>query len=300
MSLDTYANFKTAIADHLARDDLASQITDCITLFESEAALELFRERRSIGSIVYPPLGSESTVTAQGTLATITGASANSVNGIRLTVNDTSYLGSPGDTFEYLIRNVEGTTEANGRWLVTISDGVTVDLENSTFVNAYTSGGEIADYHGPFLQIPSDYLGWISVTWLGSPPRQLQYVGNDVFNSEFAFADTNLTTGTPSIFTIEGSALLIKPFDFSTHVELVYYKKTESLASSLNWLFTEQVDCYWNGVLEQIYEYLKDYEQAAHYGAAKQKSFDEIKMERFREGTNLAIRVAGSNFGATP
>jgi len=289
MSLDTYANFKTAIADHLARDDLADQITDCITLFESEAALELFRERRAQGTIVYPPQGT-------ATIATISGAAANSSGEIRLTVDSSSSI-TTGD--EWLVQGVEGTTEANGRWILTVVDSTTVDLDNSTFTNTYTSGGTITDF-GTLLVLPSDYLGWQRVTWLGQPSVDLEYVEPALFSTEYAGSDTNVTPGAPRVFTIEGGGLYIKPADHSTHVELLYYKKTSSLSSQLNWLFTEQVDCYWNGVLEQVYEYLKDYEQAAHYGAAKQKSFDEIKMERFREPNNLRIRVDRSPYGATP
>lgn len=45
MSLDTYANLKTAVADWMADDDLATQITDFVTLCEAELNREL-RVRR--------------------------------------------------------------------------------------------------------------------------------------------------------------------------------------------------------------------------------------------------------------
>jgi hypothetical protein len=40
------------------------------------------------------------------------------------------------------IRDVVGTTEANGTWFITKHDGDEFDLNDSTFSNAYVSGGE--------------------------------------------------------------------------------------------------------------------------------------------------------------
>jgi hypothetical protein len=40
-----------------------------------------------------------------------------------------------------VVMNVGGTTEANGLWRVTKIDNDTIDLQSSTFTNAYTSGG---------------------------------------------------------------------------------------------------------------------------------------------------------------
>jgi hypothetical protein len=43
------------------------------------------------------------------------------------------------------IGDVVGTTEANGNWTITVINLTTVDLDNSTFTNAYSSGGYIAN-----------------------------------------------------------------------------------------------------------------------------------------------------------
>lgn len=42
-----------------------------------------------------------------------------------------------------IVSSVNGTLEANGMWIVTRIDANTVDLQGSTFVNAWTSGGNI-------------------------------------------------------------------------------------------------------------------------------------------------------------
>jgi hypothetical protein len=42
------------------------------------------------------------------------------------------------------VSNVAGATQANGRWVVTVIDGSTIDLQSSSFSSTYTSGGSIA------------------------------------------------------------------------------------------------------------------------------------------------------------
>jgi surface protein len=46
------------------------------------------------------------------------------------------------------ISGVVGTTEANGPWIVTVVDANTIDLDGSTFTNAYTSGGTLRTGYG--------------------------------------------------------------------------------------------------------------------------------------------------------
>lgn len=83
-----------------------------------------------------------------GTL-TVTGAANNGSGLIRLTV--TGFGNNPnggatatsglvtGDVVD--VSQVTGTTEANGRWALTVIDGTHIDLQASTFTNAYISGG---------------------------------------------------------------------------------------------------------------------------------------------------------------
>jgi hypothetical protein len=43
------------------------------------------------------------------------------------------------------IRDVLGTTEANGNWTVTVVNVTQIDLQDSTFSNAYSSGGYVVN-----------------------------------------------------------------------------------------------------------------------------------------------------------
>lgn len=72
---------------------------------------------------------------------TVTGAGAGSGGKVRLTVASTASL-TTGQI--RTVSSVGGTVEANGVWKVTVIDATNVDLDGSTFVNAWTSGGTIS------------------------------------------------------------------------------------------------------------------------------------------------------------
>lgn len=76
-------------------------------------------------------------IVAPGSVS-ISGAANNGSGLIRLTVSSTSGW-TTGDV--KAVSGVGGTTEANGNWTITVINGTTVDLQGSTFTNAYTSGG---------------------------------------------------------------------------------------------------------------------------------------------------------------
>lgn len=71
---------------------------------------------------------------------TIVGAANNGSGLIRLVVADSSSFAT-GQVKTVL--DVAGTTEANGTWTITVVDATHIDLQGSTFTNAYVSGGTI-------------------------------------------------------------------------------------------------------------------------------------------------------------
>ena len=150
-----------------------------------------------------------------------------------------------------------------------------------------------------FAALPSDYLGWRRVTWTGNPSNDLEYCQPTAYSTEFPTWMPTEATDTPRVFTIEAGFLKIRPFD-PTPLEFVYWAKTPSLVSSLNWLFTNRVDAYWYGTLEQVMVYTKDEQRAQEYNQKKSAIYDSIKQQRFREGNNLRIRLDRSSYGATP
>lgn len=80
--------------------------------------------------------GNGITITA-GPARTITGAADNGSGEIRITAVGHGYATG----VKVHIAGVTGTTEANGDWTITVIDADHFDLDGSTFVNAYVSGG---------------------------------------------------------------------------------------------------------------------------------------------------------------
>lgn len=188
-------DLKAAIADQMARGDLTTQIPDFISLFECEAARELFKMR---------PTETTTTLTP-------------------------------------------------------------------------TSGS---------VALPADYMGWRRVTWTGSTRIELEYVHPSILQAYYPTSPS----ASPALFTIEGTTLKFRPVN-DTPLEFDYFARTGALASSLNWLFTNNSDCYYYGSLEQAYLFVKDTDNAAIWGGKKQSAFDSIKKQRFREDGALTIRV---------
>lgn len=71
---------------------------------------------------------------------TITGAADSGSGEVRLTVASTATF-TTGES--KTVSDVTGTTEANGTWTITVVDGTHIDLDGSTFANAWVSGGTI-------------------------------------------------------------------------------------------------------------------------------------------------------------
>lgn len=73
---------------------------------------------------------------------TVSGAADNGSGLIRLTTATNTGLGiATNDLMS--VSGVVGTTEANGQWAVTVINATHLDLQGSTFTNAYVSGGQV-------------------------------------------------------------------------------------------------------------------------------------------------------------
>lgn len=82
------------------------------------------------------------TLEGLGTIGSVavSGAANNGSGLVRLTVASTTGWAT-GDIKQ--VASVGGTTEANGEWTITVINGTTIDLQGSTYANAYTSGGYV-------------------------------------------------------------------------------------------------------------------------------------------------------------
>jgi hypothetical protein len=103
-------------------------------------------ETISFGTIKYTAAGAEGKALLTRSNATV--AVSNAVdNGSGLVRLTTAAHGLTTGNKVY-IKGVVGTTEANGLHTVTVVDATTIDLQGTTFTNAYTSGGTVRTGYG--------------------------------------------------------------------------------------------------------------------------------------------------------
>jgi hypothetical protein len=139
--------------------------------------------------------------------------------------------------------------------------------------------------------MPSDYLGFRRVTWMGTPNADLHYVAPALFADGY-----DGTAGTPQQYTIEGTSLRVSPVD-DTGLSIVYYQRSPSVSSSLNWLYTNHPDAYLFGTLCEANAFMKGvtgFQNASVWKARRDEVFDEIQTATFRDRPAMAIRVQGN------
>ena len=284
MSLSTYVDLQQAITNWLGgRTDLTAFYPDWITLFEAAAARRL-RVRPMEKLVILTPSNPAS--------IGVTGASDNGSGLIRLTVASTSTFVTGQ---ELIVGNVNGTTEANGGWMVTVVDPTHIDLQGSTFANAYISGGTVRALAGQ-VQLPSDYLAVRRVTWTGNPRIDLNYIAPSAFQVYYpslqSITYSSLQqTNIPQSYTIEGNTLSISGF-VSAPLEFDYYAKNAAVSGALNWLFTNYPDVYLFGALAESGGFTRDDVALGGWKQRRDEIFDEIKMVDFRERpASMAVRV---------
>ncbi len=287
MSLANYSDLQTAIGNWLDHSLFSARYPDFIQLFEATANRRLRVRQMEKTTILLP---------SNPTAINISNAANNGSGLIRLTLATASTY-STGDEVD--VANVGGTTEANGAWLATVISSTVIDLQGSTFTNAYTSGGTVSAEPG-FATLPSDYLAWRRVTWSGSATgsigsggtrNELRYVEPSYFQAAFPSRPKDV----PRFFTIEGSTLKVMPLDGSP-VELQYYQQIPGLAAnSTNWLMTAHPDLYLFGSLVEAENFGVNDERMPMWKARRDEIFEEIIQlsNKTRVGPATYIHVMG-------
>jgi hypothetical protein len=135
--------------------------------------------------------------------------------------------------------------------------------------------------------LPTDYLGYQRVTWTGSPIQGLEYVAPALYA-----AYLNTGSGTPTVFTIEGTSLKVAPSS-DTDLTFSYFQKTPAVSSSLAWLFNNHVDAYLAGALAQAAAFNKGFDVAGTWLARCDQIFRDILSLDFNERQGMSVRVMG-------
>jgi hypothetical protein len=132
--------------------------------------------------------------------------------------------------------------------------------------------------------LPDDYLTWRRLTWTGNPARVLEYMQPDIlriYHPVLGGADLTLNSGIPSMFTIEGNNIILRPIN-TTALEFDYYQKIPSLATQgstgANWLLSAHPDCYLAGSMTEAYVFQKDWDQAGIWKQRRDDIMDRMKV----------------------
>jgi hypothetical protein len=189
------------------------------------------------------------------------------------------------------VTGINGTTEANGSWIITVADATDITLQGSTFQNAYISGGTISAQSG-YATLPADYLAWRRLTWTGQTRIELGFVHPSYLQAAYPSKPADV----PRIFTIEGSTLKIMPLN-SMPLEFDYYQQIPSLAAnSTNWLMTAHPDLYLFGSIAEAEAFGVNDERMVIWKARRDEIFEEIiRLNNQTRGPSY-MRV----FGPTP
>jgi hypothetical protein len=272
MSIVDQQSLFTAMQNWLQRSDISSLFPDFVALFETAANRRLRVRQQEATTILTP-----------NAVVNVTGAAASPAGLVRLALTSTTALSNSDQVTN---AGVAGTTEANGNFQIIVVDSTHVDLVGSTFANAYVSGGTLTDVGN--VPLPSDYLSWRQVTWLGNPNRDLSYVEPSILTSHYP----NLPIDLPSVFSIEGGTLRVMPQD-PTPLKFLYYQKMSPLTAlnPTNWLITEHRDLYLFGALTEAQAYAVNVETAALWKARRDELFDEIEKLNNKTRGPAAIRV---------
>lgn len=160
--------------------------------------------------------------------------------------------------------------------------------------------------------LPSDYLMWRRMTWVGNSSVDMQYRTPSAIRIQHPI----FVSGIPCVFSIEPPTILtadeddvtvddddiISTFqivtadidDSDSAFSFEYYRKLPPLADALNWLMAEHPDLYLFGTLTEAYGAQKDAENQALWGSRRDEVIDDIMKLDTRTRGPAAIVVAGA------
>lgn len=140
--------------------------------------------------------------------------------------------------------------------------------------------------------LPSDLIQIISVTWTGSPVTPLEELEDADFQAKYG----DLSTGTPSAYSVVGSTITIAAVDDTTTYKLKYYQKVPALSNTntTNWLLAAHPDLYLFGVLTEAEAFTEDADAAGLWKARRDEIVQEVfKVGQFYRMPAMAVKVAG-------
>jgi hypothetical protein len=188
---------------------------DCTAGYFSDGAPD-------VGSISHVRCWPYYSVDVPASTFAVSNAANNGSGLIRITCAANTFI--TGDVV--VINGVTGTTEANGRWTVTVINNTTLDLQGSTFTHAYVSGGTVyaRQYarNGAAFDFQGNGGGFNAFVDLGSLGYDIGIKiegGDDYDNLIGCWCDNNLAANDPTtigVWILNSSAICISNHTFSS------------------------------------------------------------------------------------
>lgn len=140
------------------------------------------------------------------------------------------------------------------------------------------------------VSLPSDYLAWRALTWVGQPDIGLRYR-----------TPTGLTqirpvqvAGIPTDFTIRAGNIIIRDTDDTTNAFLFdYYGRNAALSSALNSIYTKHPDAYLAGTLAEAYAANRDADNFVFWSQRRDGIFEDIERLDLRTRQLGPITIMG-------
>lgn len=143
------------------------------------------------------------------------------------------------------------------------------------------------------MALPTGWLEFENLSLNTTPGRQLTYETPEQIEQRFPLG---LGSARPAAYTIIGTNLILAPIpDDAYPVEMIYYKRFDSLSTGANWLFTNYPSVYLNACLAEAAMFLdQDDNRVARWEAkyqAEVKSLQDTDDTAIRSGSVLRVRA---------
>lgn len=123
--------------------------------------------------------------------------------------------------------------------------------------------------------LPDDFLAWRRVTYQGDTYVSLEYLNPDVFYR----VHNTAVEGVPTHFTIEGSDIIVRPYDDDTNHSLLYYAKLAAFDDDddADWLLTAYPDLYLSAAMVEANSMLMNADHAALWAQKRDAIIDQLQ-----------------------
>jgi len=278
MSLDSYANLKLEIADHLERDDLTTQIDTFIDLAEARHKREVRIKEMMVRTYLLSSTSSVITGVTKANPAVVTSTSHGRSDGDRVYITSVGGMVEINDLFFIVANKTDNTFELTG-------------IDSSAYTT-YTTGGvsTLAGISNRQEPLPSDYLEMINLRILTSPLTIVDEVNYQEMNRLRVEG-----SGLPKHFVTSNELEFDYAPDSAYKTEIVYWQEQTALSdtNTSNDILVRAPDLYLYGALTAAEPFLMNDARIATWANLYLSGLATLNTVDRRRGGLLVSRPAG-------